>query len=187
MPGYSRASDIGRGGKDAVSEVVSIELLLDEASDARVRADWRALADAGLSSLGAHTSPSNSPHITLLARASLKVPAAAFAEAAAALPVTVALVEPVVFAHGDRGVLAWRVDPSEELRALHREVHAAAGPGEDLPHTAAAEWTPHVSLARRLRLAALPDALALLGQPLSGTGVGLRRWDAASATLTTLP
>jgi hypothetical protein len=30
-----------------VSDVVSIELLLDEATEARVRADWRRLADAG--------------------------------------------------------------------------------------------------------------------------------------------
>lgn len=169
-----------------MSDVVSIELLLDDETDARVRADWAALADAGMSSLGAHTSPSNRPHVTMLARPVLTASGAAFAGAVAALPVTVSLVEPVVFAHRDRGVLAWRVDASAALRALHEAVHAAAGPGEDLPHTAAAEWTPHVSLARRLRLATLPEALALLGTPVTGTGVALRRWDAASATITPL-
>ncbi|MEV8370739.1 2'-5' RNA ligase family protein [Microbacterium sp. NPDC064584] len=169
-----------------MADVVSIELVLDDATDARVRADWRALADAGMSSLGAHTSPSNRPHLTLLARPTLDAPRAAFARAAATLPVSVTLAEPVVFAHGDRGVLAWRVEPSDELRALHTAVHTAAGSGEDLPHTAAADWTPHVSLARRLRLDALPDALALIGPPIAGTGTTLRRWDAASATITVL-
>jgi 2'-5' RNA ligase len=166
------------------SSVVSIELLLDPDTEARVRADWQRLADAGLSSLAAHTSPSNRPHITLLVRPALAE--AAFAAAAELLPVPVALAEPVVFAHGDRGVLVWRVTLTDELRELHWEVHLAAGPGPDAPHTAAGEWTPHITLARRLRLASLPDAIGLIGPPIQGAGVSLRRWDSASATVTPL-
>lgn len=45
----------------------SIELVFDDATDSLVRADWAPLAAAGLPSLAAHTSASNSPHITLAA------------------------------------------------------------------------------------------------------------------------
>ncbi len=100
------------------------------------------------------------------------------------LPVRIDLAEPVTFTHGDRAVLAWRVAPTEELRDLHRAVHAAAGEGEDAPHTTPGAWTPHITLARRLRLASLPEALDLIGPPLTGTGVALRRWDSASSTVT---
>jgi hypothetical protein len=167
-----------------VSDIVSIELLLDEATEARVRADWQRLADAGLSSLAAHTAPSHRPHIPLLARPTLA--AVAFTAAAQSLPIPITLAEPVVFAHGDRGVLAWRVVLSEELRDLHAAVHAAAPAGDDGAHTAPGEWTPHITLARRLRRESLADALGLIGPALDGTGVSLRRWDSASATVTAL-
>ena len=167
-----------------MSDVVSIELLLDADTEARVRADWEALAAAGHSSLAAHRSPSNRPHITLLARPTLAD--IAFTDAIAQLPIRVTLGEPLVFRHGDRGVLARRVVPSEELLHLHRAVHAAAPPGPDAAHTLPGEWTPHVTLARRLRLVSLPDALRLIGPEHTGAGVALRRWDSASATVTDL-
>ena len=164
--------------------VVSIELLLDPETEERVRADWARLADAGLSSLAAHTAPSNRPHVTLLVRPSLA--AVAFPAAAGLLPVPVELAEPLTFRHGDRAVLAWRVVVGDELRALHRAVHDAVPAGDDLPHTAPGEWTPHVTLARRLRTASLPEALAAIGPPRTGQGVALRRWDAETATITPL-
>lgn len=167
-----------------MSDIVSIELLLDPETEALVRADWDALAAAGLSSLGAHRSPSNRPHVTLLARTTLHV--APLRPAIALLPIDLALAEPIVFRHGDRGVLARRVVPTTELRGLHAAVHAAFGPGPDAPHTAPGHWTPHVTLARRLRLTALDDALGLLGAECTGAGTGLRRWDSASALVTPL-
>jgi len=164
--------------------VVSIELLLDSETEAGVRADWARLTDAGLSSLGGHLSPSNRPHITLLVRSALEP--ITFPTAASLLPVRVDLAEPVTFTHGDRAVLAWRVTPSADLRELHRAVHATVPPGADAPHTAPGDWTPHVTLARRLRVASLPEALGLIGPPRAGTGTSLRRWDAATATVTPL-
>ena len=104
----------------------------------------------------------------------------------ARLPIPITLAEPVVFAHGDRGVLAWRVVLSEELRDLHAAVHAAVPAGDDASHTAPGSWTPHITLARRLRLESLNDALGLIGTASEGTGVSLRRWDSASATVTAL-
>lgn len=198
-----------------MADVVSIELLFDSETECAVRADWERLAAAGHSSLAAHRAPSNRPHLTLLARpAGRHAPrATAFAGAAALLPVTILLAEPIVFAHGDRGVLARRVVPTPELRMLQATVHSAAearireeigtreggfpairpperrNPPESF-HTSPGEWMPHVTLARRLRLSALDDALALLadpgeeGPPLAGVGEGLRHWDGSARVVT---
>ncbi|WP_458040093.1 MULTISPECIES: 2'-5' RNA ligase family protein [Bacteria] len=167
-----------------MGDVVSIELLLDDETEGSVRADWERLAQAGHSSLAAHTAASNRPHITLLVRPSL--PIVDFAEASALLPVSVTLGEPIVFAHGDRGVLACPIVLDEPLRAVYNAVRAAVPPGEDAPHTDPDSWTPHVTLARRLRLASLDDARALLGPERVGRAVGLRRWDSRTRTVTTL-
>lgn len=167
-----------------MGDVVSIELVLDAETEAAVRAEWDQLAAAGLSSLAAHPSASNRPHVTMLVRSTLTV--SAFAEAVAQLPIALTLGEPTVFAHGDRGVLARRVLLDPELEAVHRAIHASVPPGEDAPYTAPGQWTPHVTLARRLRLVDLDRALGLLGPVRSGFGVSLRRWDSALAEVTGL-
>jgi 2'-5' RNA ligase len=168
-----------------MSDVTSIELLLDPETEARVRADWQRLAAAGLSSLAAHRAASNRPHLTLLVRPQLEP--ADFGAAIAQLPIALVLQEPVVFPHSDgRGVLAWKVTPCDRLLQLHRTVHETVAAGEDAAHTAPGEWTPHITLARRLRLEALPEALELVGPAHVGSGIALRRWDAASATVTAL-
>lgn len=167
-----------------MSDVVSIEMLLDSESEDRVRADWQRLAAAGLSSLGAHTAPSNRPHITLLARPFMGT--IAFDDAVALLPVEVTLGPPVVFRHGDRGVLARSVTPTRALLALHDMVHRTAGPGRDARHTMPGEWTPHVTLARRIRIDSLDDARDLLGPECQAIGTALRRWDSASASVSPL-
>ncbi|MFJ6651948.1 2'-5' RNA ligase family protein [Microbacterium sp. NPDC091313] len=155
----------------------------DAATEAAVRAEWDALAAAGLSSAGRHTGASNRPHVTLLVRTSL---AAFDAAPLVARPVPLVLGAPVLFGAGDRRVLARSVVPSPELFALHADLHAAAGAGDDLPHTAPGEWTPHVTLGRRMRVADLERALGLLGDEVHGSAATLRRWDAASATVTEL-
>lgn len=169
-----------------MSEVYSIELLLDPVSEDALRADWDRLAAAGHSSMAAHRAASNRPHVTLLVRPAAEGPPPPhlFAAAARSLPISLALGEPVVFAHGERGVLARSVELTDDLRALHAAVHAAAPAGDDAPHTAPGEWTPHVTLARRLRLASLDAATALLGPLRSGQAVALRRWDAVARTVT---
>ncbi|PPF78709.1 hypothetical protein C5B96_14315 [Subtercola sp. Z020] len=66
--------------------MMSLELLLDAATDARIRAEWTALVDADLPSQARHTGASNAPHITLLAAQSVSPtlrPAAAARHAAA--------------------------------------------------------------------------------------------------------
>ena len=172
--------------------VVSLELLLDADSEARIRAEWRALADAGLSSLAAHTSPSNRPHITLVVRPSLR-PLGPPELGAITLPLALELGAPILFGTGDRRVLARSVVPTAELLDLHAALHALAGDDDtDAPHTRPGEWTPHITLARRIRVDAIPQALRILDEahaaPTGGPteATSLRRWDAASATVTDL-
>ncbi|MHC2999880.1 2'-5' RNA ligase family protein [Microbacterium sp. HJ5] len=167
-----------------MSDIVSIEVLFDSETESAVRAEWDRLAEAGLSSLASHRAPSNRPHLTLLVRPSL--PEVAFAEAVSRLPLPVTLGSPIVFAHGERAVLARQVVPDAALLALHASVHREAPEGPDAAHTAPGAWTPHVTLARRLPLDVLPQALRLLDREHAGEAVALRRWDAASATVTPL-
>lgn len=138
---------------------------------------------AGLPSAGRHPGASNRPHVTLLVRGAL-APFDAAPLLGRAFPVT--LGAPVLFGAGERRVLARAVVPSAELLALHAGVHAAAGSGVDAAHTVPGQWSPHVTLARRMPLAELPRALPLIGGELHGRAAALRRWDAASATVTDL-
>jgi 2'-5' RNA ligase len=102
------------------------------------------------------------------------------------LPVAVRLDAPSVFEHADHGVLAWQVGLSDELQAIHRMVHEAAGRGADAAHTTPGEWMPHVTLARRLRLTALSEALASIGSPVTGRAVALRRWNSVTRKVASL-
>ena len=171
--------------------LVSLELLLDPGTEARIRAEWQALADAGLSSLASHPSPSNRPHITLVVRPSLPQLTREQLREVIALPLPLTIGDPILFGAGERRVLVRSVVPTEELQHLHATLHAIAGVGEDAAHTRPGEWTPHISLARRIRANAIPQALRIL----DGTGAGiarraeatrLRRWDAALAAVTDL-
>lgn len=162
----------------------SIELLLDTAAEDAIRAEWDALAACGMSSLAAHTSASNRPHVTLLARASLpRLDAGVFAEVGA---VPLVLGEPVLFGTGERRVLARRVAPTPALLGIRETVLAAAGPGVDAPHTEPGTWIPHVTLARRLRVADIDAALDLLGDDIHGHARSVRHWDPELAVTTTL-
>ncbi|MFC7431927.1 MULTISPECIES: 2'-5' RNA ligase family protein [unclassified Agrococcus] len=164
--------------------ITSIELLLDADAEAAVRAEWDALAAAGVSSMAPHASPSNRPHVTLLARRGgvphpLPLPPDA-------LPVPLVLGAPVLFGEGERRVLARSLVPSSALLALRQAVLDAVGGGDDVEHMAPGTWTPHVTLARRLRLADLERALPLVGGAVACAGVALRRWDAGTRTVTPL-
>ncbi|MFJ4254289.1 2'-5' RNA ligase family protein [Microbacterium sp. NPDC090003] len=162
----------------------TIELLLDTAAEDAVRAEWDALAALGVSSLGRHTSPSNRPHITVMARVDLPPFDAGVLDGILSFPIT--LGAPLLFGAGERRVLARSVVPTAELLDLHSRVHSLAGPGEDAPHTAPTQWTPHVTLARRLRVADLAVALEGIGGEIHAHVAGVRHWDPASARVTAL-
>ncbi|GGM03108.1 2'-5' RNA ligase family protein [Nakamurella endophytica] len=176
--------------------VHSVELLLDPALDAAVREQWAALEGAGVRNAGRHTGPSNRPHVTLavaarvpadreevIAAAAAGVPRATAATAAGVgaepgLDLPLLLGGLVLFGHRDEFVLARLVVPSAELLELQRRVVAAVG-DDGLGHVRPGEWTPHVTLGRRLRPPDVAAALAVPGLAAErrGTGVAVRRWD----------
>lgn len=161
----------------------SIELLLDAGSEAAVRTQWQALADVGLPSQLRVKSPTNRPHITLLAAREIDP---AVDDVLRALgprfPFGCVLGAPVLFG-GPRLTLARLVVPSAELLSLHEEIYRLSLPhvsGDPYPHCAPGHWTAHATLGRRFTTAEIGAALAVVG---SGAGEiaaqvsGLRRWD----------
>lgn len=168
-----------------MSDIVSLELVFDDESDAAMREEWDALAAADLPSQARHTGESNRPHITLLVRPSL--PDLDAAPLADALPLGMTLGAPVLFGAGRTRVIARSVVPSAALVDLHARVHDLAGAGDDADHTRPGAWTPHVTLARRVALDGVGDALRVLSEraPLerSVRAVGIRRWETATKTV----
>lgn len=166
--------------------VQSVELLLDTDLDARVRTQWRALADAGLPSLSRHTGATNAPHITL-AVASGVSPLAderlVDALPPADLPLPLLLGGYVVLG-GHRHVLARLVVPTARLLELNSRATGAWSDTLEMPRTVVpGRWTPHVTLATHLTDTQLGQALtALRGLPGevhdgAGEAVRVRRWD----------
>lgn len=164
----------------------SIELLFDDHSDAAIRAMWQVLADAGLPSQLRVKSPTNRPHVTLLAarRISPEVDAS-LGSLGDRLPVASVVGAPLVFG-GPRLTLARLMVPSAELLALHEAIYRLSLPhviGDPFAHSQPGHWTPHVTLGRRFSAAEIGAALAAvntlqsLAADLPARFVGLRRWD----------
>ncbi|BBZ33854.1 2'-5' RNA ligase family protein [Mycolicibacterium confluentis] len=160
----------------------SIELLFDDRTEAALRGCWQQLTDAGLPSQARIRAETNRPHVTLVAAehidASVDDVLAGFARRLP-LPCTVGAL--LLFGRAPY-VLARLIVPTVDLLDLHRDVAAACGP--HLPRGAMAHsdpdaWTPHTTLARRLRPEQLSDALTLPGLSADRHGhfAGLRRWD----------
>ena len=166
---------------------VSVELLLDEATERAVRADWDALADRGLSSLAAHVAPSNRPHVSLYGGTTLDR-ASALHGAAVEIPFGIRLGPPILFGAGPRRVLARSVVPSAALLGLHAAVvdQVRARGADDDDAFLPGNWIPHVTIARRVQVSSLEVALGLLGPEVEGTVVGIRLWDSESRLATLL-
>jgi 2'-5' RNA ligase len=159
----------------------SVELLLDVESDAAVRTEWQALSAAGLPTEQRTSSDSHRPHITLFAGdtlapdSDLRLPGLV-----AGLDLHLRLGGLMLFGpHRDRFVLVHQVVPSIALLQLQQRVAEVCG-GSD-SYFAPGEWTAHVTLARRLGRAQIPEALGAL-LPCSAVGHPLRvsrcrRWD----------
>jgi 2'-5' RNA ligase len=157
----------------------SVELVLDEELDALVRADWDALAAAGLPSQARHRSPSNRPHFTLAARAAIDESLeAAMALALGEFPVPLRLGALSVFGR-DRFVLVRAVVPDIGLLQRQAALGDVLGDDAELPYMRAGHWVPHVTLAHRMTPEQVALALSLLHGPREADGyaVGARRWD----------
>ncbi|MGB3763777.1 MAG: 2'-5' RNA ligase family protein [Ornithinimicrobium sp.] len=165
----------------------SVELVLDDAADAAVRAQWAALAAAGLPSQADHTSASNAPHVTVgVADAIDETVERQLEDAAAALPLP-AQLGPLVLLGGRRVVLARMVVVTKALLALHHQVSRtmAECPGRS-DYLRPGQWVPHVTLAARLAPEMVPEALEVLREhrpahdESARCAVGLRRWDSVA-------
>jgi 2'-5' RNA ligase len=161
----------------------SIELLLDPAADAAIRAAWQALADAGLPSQMQVRSPTNRPHVTLLAARQISPDVDDVLRGLAdRFPVTCTVGAALVFG-GPRLTLARLIVPNAALLALHEEVHRLALPhvaGEPFGHCRPGHWTAHATLARRLTAEQVGLAMTVVngtGNDLPAAAAGLRRWD----------
>jgi 2'-5' RNA ligase len=162
--------------------VHSVELLFDSETDAAVRRLWDDVADAGVRSLAASTSPSNRPHVTLSVAEHMED---AVNEALRPLlrlvPFPCTIGAPMLFGRGPF-TLVRLVIPSAELLGLQAEVHEVClphmSPGP-LPHSEPGHWTPHVTLARRVPEDKLADVLSLrsASRDRHATAVALRHWD----------
>lgn len=162
----------------------SIELTLDDGTDAAVRAEWAALLDAGLPSLATHRGATNRPHVTLAAGEEL-ADTPQLREALAVLPIVVETGGLLLFRAG-RGavVLSRQVVASAALLNLHRAVHAAITGAVEL--TLPGKWTPHITLARRLAPDRLAPALAVLPESRPVALTGGRLWDGVEKTVVPL-
>jgi 2'-5' RNA ligase len=157
----------------------SVELLLDEGLDALVRADWDALAAAGLPSQGRHRQASNRPHVTLAAMKAIDdALEPQMVRALGDFPVPVRLGALSVFGR-DRFVLVRAVVPDIELLRRQALLGTVLGAGADLPYMQAGHWVPHVTLAHRMTADQVAVALAVVRGPREADGyaVGMRRWD----------
>lgn len=161
--------------------VQSVELLLDDGLDDAVRAEWDRLREAGVSSAARIRSETNRPHITLAVATSIPPEIEGdLRDRIDGAPIAVRLGGIVVF--GDRhATLARLVVPTVELLSLHRAVFASvAGCPGIPPHIRPGEWTPHVTLARRVsadRIGSAIVATHAARHDLDGTAAGIRRWD----------
>ena len=160
----------------------SIELLLDSATDAAIRTQWQALADAGLPSQLTVVSPTNRPHVTLVAAPRIGPGVdEALRGLADRLPLGCVVGAALIFG-GPKHTLARLIIPSAELLALQAQVYQLTLPHLDatpFPHCRPGHWTPHVTLARRLGEDVIGPTLTVVDGhgELSGRIVGLRRWD----------
>ncbi|CAJ1583157.1 2'-5' RNA ligase family protein [[Mycobacterium] wendilense] len=163
--------------------VHSVELVFDADTEATVRGIWDELRAAGIAS----PAPAARPHCTLTVaqRIDARVDAS-LADVLDRFPLPCRLGATLIFGRA-AGVLARSVLPTEELLAVHREVYRLTLPllePAPMPHTAPGQWSPHVTLARRLPPERLAAALRIAGTPaeIVGTVVGLRRWQGESRT-----
>lgn len=161
----------------------SLELLLDPDSEAAVRAQWQALADAGLPSQLRVKSPTNRPHVTVLAAAEIAEAVDDVLRALASrFPFDCVIGATVVFG-GPRLTLARLIVPSAALLSLHDEIYRLSLPhvsGDPYAHCAPGHWTAHATLGRRFTAAEVGAALDVVDSrsgEIAAQVTGLRRWD----------
>jgi 2'-5' RNA ligase len=170
----------------------SVELLLDDATDAEIRAQWDRLGDAGLpTARRTQPSPSHAPHVTLWAGDAIDASDDALLPALFAdLELELVIGSPMLFGPR-RGsyVLVRQVVASRALLDLQQQVLRTL-PAPAYPGFEDGRWSPHVTLARRVRADQVAPSLAVLaGSPpeLVARVPHGRRWDSDAKVAWDLP
>ncbi|WP_227982909.1 2'-5' RNA ligase family protein [Nocardia spumae] len=155
--------------------VQSVELLLDDAAEAEIRGQWRMLAAAGISS----PAPDHRPHVTVGVAREIWPRLDRALSPRPFRPLPVRLGGLLIFG-ARHPILVRLVVPTEQLLATHRHIAGVIDACPGIPATMRpGSWTPHVTLARRLKpeqFAAAVDAVAA-DRDSAATVVGIRRWD----------
>jgi hypothetical protein len=162
--------------------VHSVELLFDDETDAAMRRIWDELTETGVRSLAGSTSPSNRPHVTLAVAEHMDDGVNdVLRPLLRKLPLACTIGAPMLFGRGPFTLVRLLI-PSAELLALHAAVHDVClpymSPGP-LPHAAPGHWTPHVTMARRLKAETLAEALSVqrMSRDRRATALAIRHWD----------
>lgn len=159
--------------------VHSIELLFDPDTEAAIRGVWEALDDAP--DVVSQT-PAGRPHVTLVVAERIGAAAdAALRPLTGRLPLRCTVGAPLLLGRS-HAILARLIVPTADLLALHVAAHGLSGPhleSAPAPNTLPDQWTPHVTLARRVAGPTLSAAAGVAGTPpaLEGAFAALRRWD----------
>jgi 2'-5' RNA ligase len=162
--------------------VHSVELLFDDATDAAMRRIWDELTETGVRSLAGSTSPSNRPHVTLsVAEHMDDAVNDALLPVLRNLPFACTIGAPMLFGRGPFTLVRLLI-PSADLLTLQAAVHEVClphMPSGPLPHADPGHWTPHVTMARRVKAEKLADALSArhLSRDRRGFAVAIRHWD----------
>lgn len=158
--------------------VHSIELLFDPDTEATIRGIWEALAGADIPS----QSPAARPHVTLaVADRIAEETDALLRPLTRRLPLGCAVGASLLLGRSN-AILARLIVPTADLLAFHAEAHRLCGEflaPEAAPNCLPGNWTPHVTLARRVGGAVLGRALRISGRPavIEGRFAGLRHWN----------
>lgn len=160
----------------------ALELVPDDAGQDAVRRDWQRLRDAGLPSQLDHPSPTNRPHVTVVAAPGLPYDAIDIARArlGSLLPVRARAAGLLVLG-GSRVTIARAVDIDDDVT---RRVLAVRVQVPDRQHVG---WLPHVTLARRVERSLVQRAVDVLGHDdVLLTLTELRRWDPETSRVTVI-
>ncbi|KAA8964534.1 2'-5' RNA ligase family protein [Mycobacterium sp.] len=163
--------------------VQSIELVFDRDTEAAVRRIWTDLAAAGIPS----QAPASRPHVSLVVAGAIRADVDPLLESVSArMPLPCVIGAPLLFGRA-KIVLARLVVPTADLLAVQAAAYRLCGAHlqpQPMPHCRPDQWTPHVTLARRVGTATLARAVRIAAKPaqIDGRFAALRRWDGNTKT-----
>ena len=158
--------------------VHSIELVFDPDTETTVRQIWADLREAGIPS----QAPASRPHATLTVAEHIDPDVdGLLTSLAERLPHPCRIGALMSFGTA-KAVVARLLVPTTALLDLHAEVHRMCLPHlhpRPMPNVLPGQWTPHVTMARRVVPDEMGRAVRIAGRPqeIAGTVIGLRRWD----------